>query len=229
MRHNKTILLFHVILIFVFACLTSCNGELQPISSIVESVENLFSDMTKEQPIPAPKDSIIEFQVEIPGKLSVNDKIYLSVLDEVTGLALNAKHYPMQLINGDESSRQSNLYSVSLPFGIGSLVKYRYERESDSLRVSEHKSDGSPVRYRLYHAVGPGTVKDVVSRWTDTSFDSQTGRIMGEASDIKSGQPIPNLLITAGGAQTITTADGSFIIEGLKVIVWLAPLGKQFR
>jgi hypothetical protein len=62
---------------------------------------------------------------------------------------------------------------------------------------------------------GQGSVEDVVSKWTDTTYTPPTGRIIGEAHDAQSGQPIPNLLVTAGGAQAISKADGSFVIEGL--------------
>jgi hypothetical protein len=58
-------------------------------------------------------------------------------------------------------------------------------------------------------------VQDLVSRWTDTAFQGPTGRIIGEAVDNSSGQPIPDLLITAGGMQTVSASDGSFILEGL--------------
>jgi len=58
-------------------------------------------------------------------------------------------------------------------------------------------------------------VEDVVSRWTDTIYESPSGRIIGNASDAASGSPIPNLLVAAGGAQTLTAADGSFVLEGL--------------
>jgi hypothetical protein len=68
-------------------------------------------------------------------------------------------------------------YSVTLPFTIGSVIKYRYTREGTS-QVNEHMYNGSPVRYRLYHVEGPGIVDDVVSRWTDTEYLGLRGRIM---------------------------------------------------
>jgi hypothetical protein len=92
-------------------------------------------------------------------------------------------------------------------------VKYRYERQVGDIRVAEHLSDGSPVRYRMYNVQGQGLVEDVISRWTDTGYDSPSGRIMGTALDADSGGPIPNLLVAAGGAQTLTAADGSFVLE----------------
>ena len=106
-------------------------------------------------------------------------------------------------------------YSLRLPFPLGAAVTYRYERGSSAATVGEHITDGRPVRYRIYHVTGPGEVEDIVSRWTDTEFSGPTGRIMGQAKDIDSGLGIPHLLITAGGAQTLTASDGSYILEGL--------------
>ena len=80
---------------------------------------------------------------------------------------------------------------------------------------AEHTSSGEPVRYRLLQVNGPDSVDDVISRWTDTEFTGPSGRIMGQASDNSTGQPIPNLLITAGGSQSYTHSDGTFLIEGL--------------
>ncbi len=83
--------------------------------------------------------------------------------------------------------------------------------------MAEHLSDGSAVRYRMVHVTGQSTVKDVVSRWTDTSFTLPTGRIEGTATDSETLEPIASLLITAGGAQTLTSSDGYFMLEGLPV------------
>ena len=105
-------------------------------------------------------------------------------------------------------------YSVTLPFTIGKVIKYRYSREG-SITVNEHLYNDRPVRYRLYHVEGPATVNDVVSQWTDTQYQGPRGRIMGEAVDFSTGEPIPNLLVTAGGEHTFTLADGTFLLEGL--------------
>jgi hypothetical protein len=106
-------------------------------------------------------------------------------------------------------------YSLTLPFTLGSVVKYRYSRQAEAAALEEHISDGRQVRYRIYHVTAPGQVEDVVSRWTDTQFEGTTGRISGQATDASTGQPIPNLLVEAGGVQTFTASDGTFLIEGL--------------
>ena len=156
----------------------------------------------------------ITFQVQVPDDTPSDAVVYLSIVDEVTGLALNSDLYPMAY-DEEASGLDLVVYSLTLPFPVDSIVKYRYERQSEAIRVLEHVADGSPVRYRLLHATETMNVTDIVSRWTDTFFEYPRGRIMGQASDVDTGQPIPNLLITAGGSQTLTAADGSFVIENL--------------
>jgi hypothetical protein len=138
----------------------------------------------------------------------------LTLVDEVTGLALNTQPIPMQSFHpeGEASLPQ---FIITLPFPLGSVVKYRYERQAGGIRVGEHLSDGSAARYRLFHVTGQAVVDDVISRWTDTAYALPKGRIQGQATDAVTGSPIPNLLVSAGGAQTLTTSDGSFMLEGL--------------
>jgi hypothetical protein len=132
----------------------------------------------------------------------------LNILEEVNGLAVNARSYAM-------AADDERHYSLTLPIVLGSVVKYRYTREGEAAMVEEHVSDGRQVRYRLYHVTGPGTIADVVSRWTDTQFSGPTGRISGSVIDAVDGRPLPNLLVAAGGAQALTAADGTFLLEGL--------------
>ncbi len=157
-------------------------------------------------------ETLVTFRVHIPENTPIEEGIYLNILDEVTGLYLNARSFLMTI---DENAVDELAYTISLPFPVGSMIKYRYERQGDALRVAEHLSSGNPVRYRLYDVHASGVVEDIVSRWTDTDFEGQTGRIMGKTIDSATSQPIPNLLVSAGGAQAFTTSDGSFLLEGL--------------
>ncbi len=165
-------------------------------------------------PLPPPPETLVNFHVQVPENTPAEQTVYLTLLDEVTGLALNARHYAML---PDPASPGS--YTLSLPFLIGSMVQYRYERQparqAAAPTVMEHSSDGRAVRYRLLHVDGPGNVWDIISRWTDTPYTWLNGRITGQAVDKITGQPIPDLLIAAGGRQTLTRADGWFTLEGL--------------
>lgn len=150
---------------------------------------------------------IVTFKVQIPADTPPEDELVLSLLDEVTGLTLNVQRHAMQKIDDLH-------YEVNLPFSVGSVVKYRYGRQGSFL-VEEHTSKKIPVRYRLYRVDGPGMVEDIVSTWSDTNYSGPSGRIMGSVNDSTTSRPVPNLLVTAGGSQTITASDGSFLIEAL--------------
>ncbi len=160
------------------------------------------------------QETEITFRVKTPGNTPTDQPVYLIIRDEVTGLALNSESYPLQPVEAGDG-QEGSFYSITLKFPMGSLIKYRYERQTETVPVAEHTSDENPVRYRLYHVEGPGTVDDVISRWTDTSFVLPTGRIIGKATDADTGAPLPSLLVTAAGAQTLTSSDGTFLLEGL--------------
>ena len=172
-----------------------------------------FVEPTPTLPYPTPAPAVplpetpIEFHVQLPPDTPTREPVYLTVLDEVTGLGLNAKRYEMQ-------AEDDLNYAVTLRFPVGSIIKYRYARQSTYL-AQEHTSAKRPVRYRLLQVEGPAVLYDVVSVWSDMAFTGSTGRVQGQASDSKTGEPIPNLLVAAGGVQTFTAADGSFLIEGL--------------
>lgn len=159
---------------------------------------------TSVQPYPV---TMITFRVELPTPAQPGDQVFLSILDEVTGLAYNPQRYIMQ---ADDAQH----FTVILPFAMQSVVKYRYVLEKDH-PITEALSNGETVRYRLYYVNGPGITQDVVSRWSDSAYSLPMGRITGRIVDSKVGLPIPGILVTAGGAQALTSGDGSFILEGL--------------
>jgi hypothetical protein len=153
------------------------------------------------------EEALIHFRVQIPETPPPEQGIQLNILDEVTGLALNISGHDMQ-------PEDSTHYSVEIPFPLGSVIKYRYTRKG-SIPAEEHTSDGRQVRYRMFLVEAPGTVEDLVTRWTDSTYEGPTGRIQGQVFDQETRLPQPNILIASGGAQTMTAADGTFLIEGL--------------
>ncbi len=158
-------------------------------------------------PVADIQQTMVTFRVIVLEALSAGDSIYITLLDEVTGLAFNPHKY---IMNADDSLH----YSVTLPLYLGKVIKYRYSREGSAI-VNEHLYNDRPVRYRLYHVEGPGLVEDVISQWTDSEYLGPKGRIMGEVSDFATGKPVPNILVTAGGEQAFSLADGTFLLEGL--------------
>ena len=150
---------------------------------------------------------MIAFRVTLPAPPNPGEVVLLTVVDEVTGLAFNPVNFPLQ-------AEDAQHYTAILPFRTGSTIRYHYTRQN-GITLQEHLSDGRAVRYRMYRVDGPGVVNDVVGRWTDTSFTWATGRISGQVTDAVAGKPVPNLLVTAGGAQAFTASDGSYLLEGL--------------
>ena len=208
--------------IFIGAVLSGCEAGASVTpdgSATIPAAESSQSVPTEtavptERPAPIYPLAEMTFFVTVPGNTPLDQAVYISVLDEVTGLALNAQFHEMTP-GGDVSDNSPRTYEITLPFAAGSIVKYRYARQSESIMVAEHTPMGDAVRYRLLKVDGPGTVEDRVSRWTDTTFSEPSGRLMGVVTEKETHQPLPNLLISIGGIQTYSGPDGSFLIEQL--------------
>jgi hypothetical protein len=188
--------------LLLVAALSACSLPLPGISLPPTAAPT--STPEASQPLP---EAMVTFHVRLPENTPPGEPVYLLVLDEVTGLALNVQRHEMAA--GDPLN-----YEISLPFPLGATIKYRYARQGTYL-AEEHTSDKRPVRYRMVHVEGPGRLQDVISAWSDTAFSGPTGRIMGTTTDAESGAAIPNLLVSAGGVQAITASDGAFLLEGL--------------
>jgi len=196
----QLIKIFALIFLIAFSIgLTGCN-----IPSLSQATPSPSSTAPVQEEVES--EVLVTFFVEIPSNTPADEPILLSILDEVTGLALNAKRYKMEAI--DETH-----YKLTLPFELGSVVKYRFSRQGEIL-AEEHITDGRQVRYRLFSVTAPGEVNDIVARWNDTLYVGPTGRITGTITNEK-GAPVVGSLVTAGGAQVFTAGDGSFLIEGL--------------
>jgi hypothetical protein len=147
------------------------------------------------------------FVTTLPEPLQPGETLTLAILDEVTGLSLNAVYYPM-------SPRDSLNYTAVLPLPLNAVVKYRYVRRS-SAQVQEDTSLGAIVRYRLYQVLAQGEIKDIVADWSDKSYVRPTGILQGRVLNADTGTPLPNLLVVAGGVQYLTDSAGRFDLAGL--------------
>lgn len=157
-------------------------------------------------PTPIPQAQVT-FQVALSQPLAPGQGITLAVLDEVTGLALNAQQTPMQAVD-------STRYTLSLPVPIGSVVKYRYLRSGGAL-VQEDTPLDQLVRYRLYHVTGPGIVEDAISSWSDQPFNAPFGRLDGILINADTNAPLPGILVSAAGQHTLTDSQGYFLLESV--------------
>jgi len=173
-----------------------------------------FTPQATSTPIPSqPEDQLpmtmVTFHVQIPPDTPQGEQVIINLLDEVTGLPFNIEKYSMEAV--DEAK-----YKISIPLPIGATVKYRYSRQG-IYTAHEYASDKRSIRYRIYYVEAPVEVFDIVCAWSDTDFDGDIGRITGYVLDEKTREPLPNILITAGGIHAFSSADGSFLIEGLPI------------
>ena len=203
---TKTLLLLAFLLLNSLACTFSLvDINLPSFGKDTSPTQEADISYPTETPVPSAET---KFTVHIPAPLGEGDVLAISILDEVTGLPFNAANYPLQAID-------AQTYTASLPLPLDAVVKYRYIILG-SHRAQETASDNLPVRYRLYKVDGIGAVEDAVTAWTGQNYAGATGHIQGLVIDSLSGQPVPNLLISAGGVQTLTDSAGQFYLEGLQ-------------
>jgi len=147
------------------------------------------------------------FVASLPEPLQPGETLTLAVMDEVTGLSVNAVFYTM-------APRESLTYTAVVPLPLHGVVKYRYMRRSDT-QVAEDTSLGTAIRYRLFVVTGPAEIQDVVADWSDRTYSRPTGIVQGRVQNADTGTPVPNMLVTAGGLQYITDSAGRFELGGL--------------
>jgi len=169
-------------------------GPTQPSGPVVPS------------PTPQPRAQAT-FIISIPEPLAAGESLTLSILDEVTGLSFNAVNYPMQ-------AKDSFTYTATVALPMNAVIKYRYIRQSGRPILEDTALD-APIRYRLYYVAGPGGVQDIVGSWEDKTYTRPTGGIQGRVTNVDTGAPVPSLLVTAAGVQSITDSAGRFDLQGL--------------
>ena len=156
---------------------------------------------------PAPRAEVT-FTVRLPEPLAPNEILAVSVLDEVTGLALNPVDYQMTPVD-------STAHTVVLAIPDQAIIKYRYIRRGASQVAEDTNSDGN-IRYRLVHVNGPTQIVDTLNSWVDKPVNTLSGNIFGTVVNTDNGVPIPDMMVTAGGVQTQTDSAGRFQLTGLR-------------
>lgn len=187
-------------------------------------------DTFQKQKETIPEEPVqISFYVEVPDNTPAGQPIFLNLIDEITGPGFNDQVYEMEALASSEN--QNRVYIKTLTFSRGQIIKYRYSR-GDSFPILEYSNQDKPVRYRTIHAVSQGEIHDLVARWEDTAYNgTPTGQISGIVKDQNSGKPLPGMLISAGGQQTYSTAEGQFLLTdlqpGVHNLVIFAPDGSH--
>ncbi|HSG42811.1 MAG TPA: hypothetical protein VLA72_06625, partial [Anaerolineales bacterium] len=71
------------------------------------------------------------------------------------------------------------------------------------------------IRYRMLHVNGNGEIVDTVSSWTDKQANTISGSISGTVAHFDNNMPLGEIMVTAGGVQTLTDSAGRFTLTGL--------------
>jgi hypothetical protein len=150
----------------------------------------------------------VKFNVQLPEPIAQNEVLAISVLDEVTGLELNPNDYQMTQVD-------SITYSGTFPIPDQAVVKYRYVRRSGS-RIIEDSNTDADIRYRMIYVNGPTDIIDTISSWTDKQANTISGSVFGTVLDQVTGSPVAEIMVTAGGVQTLTDSAGRFTLTGLR-------------
>ncbi|HJR81845.1 MAG TPA: hypothetical protein VJ821_17365 [Anaerolineales bacterium] len=150
----------------------------------------------------------VTFTVRLPEPLPASEILVVSILDEITGLALNPVDYQMTMVD-------ANTYTAKLAIPDRALLKYRYVRRGAG-RVNEDTNLDASIRYRMLNVVGPTQVIDTLHSWADKPVTTVSGNIFGNVLNADTGVPIPDILVTAGGVQTLTDSAGRFQLLGLR-------------
>jgi hypothetical protein len=174
--------------ITILSLLPGCQGSsaLQP--TVVSESTEISANLPQAE---------ITFNTETPVALIEGQNLYLEILDEVTGLALN----PIRIrLHSDDQKK----FTGKIPIIVGSVIKYRYIRDNDPVGI-EYNSQHQQVRYRMYVVDGPGTVQDSITAWKSTPYEGPLGRLQGQVTTKTNNFPVVNALIVAGGLQTLTS------------------------
>jgi len=172
---------------------------------------NLSSNKPSFEQNPPPIEKVqVVFGVVTRVDIEEGERMELVILDEVTGLPFNQERIVMERYEGTQ-------YFAVYEAPIGTVVPFRFEKvNQDGVRVPEVGVDGIPVRYRLYRVDGPAIASDTIAGWED-HLPSPTiyGYISGKVVSKEIGEPIKDILVTAGGVQAITDAEGKFTLSPL--------------
>ena len=150
----------------------------------------------------------VKFVVQLPEPLAQGEVLAISVLDEVTGLKLNPTDYQMTQVD-------NITYSATFPIPDQSIIKYRYVRRGSSHIIEDTNSDAD-IRYRILYVNGPVEIVDTVSSWADKPANTISGSISGKVVNAETNTPLGEIMVTAGGAQTLTDSAGRFTLTGLR-------------
>lgn len=161
------------------------------------------------------------FEATLAQPLEENDQLYLEILDEVTGIALNPSRYEME--------KKDNLsYFIRLPLSIGSVIKYRYILGNQI----EHDPVGKSILFRATLIKKAAIVHDFITGWDSNIYQGKMGEISGFIYDQSNDAPLADIIVSVNGQRTVTAMDGYYELRDIPVgeynLTAIHPNGEYF-
>lgn len=203
---NKNISVIILLVIALPIILTGCN--LPSTGSAPETIEKIQ----------------VLFLADSIKPLKDGETIELTIVDEVTGIPYNQTRLPLEPV----SDGHLGTYYVARR---STLVTYLFYKVSpDGTRTPEVGVDGTPIRYRMYHIGDPTIVRETIAGWADDLPNlNESGSISGTVVTDELGEPLQDILVSAGGVQAVTDAYGKFtlypVASGFHTLVAISKSG----
>ena len=191
-----------------FAILTAMAGLLAGCSFFALTQQTPAGPTPVPFPTPTPLPSAqLTFNLTPPSDTPADAEVALVLLDEVTGFSYNTTVIPMRRLTDGR-------WSVEATAPAGALLRYRYAR-GEPEPADEVSASGEAISYRVARITGPGLIDDISAAWADAPYQGSSGRIVGHLTSAQSGEPLAEILVSAGGIQAFTDGEGYFRIDGL--------------
>lgn len=150
------------------------------------------------------------FEIVLPEPLNEGEILYLEMMDEVTGIALNPTRYEME-------AKDDLSYYVRIPLVRDSVVKYRYVRQGTTSNLIEHDSNGNQIQYRISTIKKAAVVSDFIASWDTSGFYGTVGEISGFIYDDDTESPLTEIMVFINGQRTTTASDGYYEIRNIPI------------
>ncbi|MFN2145978.1 MAG: hypothetical protein ACK2T7_11555, partial [Anaerolineales bacterium] len=142
--------------------------------------------------------------------LAQGQQIEMVVIDEVTGVPFQKERLPLSQTNDGG-------YGIVYPTPVGTVVTYYFQKvATDGSLIPEVRADGTAINFRRLFVSQPGLVEETIAGWADDPpADQGRGEVSGVILSREMGEPLANILVSAGGVETITDIDGKFTLYPL--------------
>ena len=197
----KKILLPLLFLLTISLLLSSCGPNL-PIeaaalpTAISPEQASISFLVTLNEPIPEDRYLALQIADTLTGEYTFDNSVLLQKADDLH-------------------------YNVVLPLTTQSVIQYRYILLDNRNKITyETDINGFDINSRFYFPTQASIISDRVYNWTRKPLEIAAGRIQGTLTAQDGVTPLEGVIVSAGGQNTITSADGSFTLHAL-------PTGKH--